>query len=37
MLLPDSVSMFDAEDGLTGQWLEHFERDTALFNAFFNP
>ena len=29
--------MFDAEDLLTGQWLVHFERDTALFNAFFNP
>jgi hypothetical protein len=29
--------MFDAEDGLTGEWLVHFERDTALFNAFFHP
>ena len=37
ILLLDIVSMFDAEDGHTGQWLVHFERDTALFNAFFNP
>jgi hypothetical protein len=29
--------MFDAEDVLAGQWLAHFERDTALFNAFFHP
>ena len=36
VLLLDSVSMFDANNGATVQWQVHFETVNSLFNASFS-